>query len=270
MIYSNTTAILGHLSERDRAILADIEKFRLLTTRHIQQLHFRVAHDGHLTGGAATKATMRVLTRLHQHRVIDHLERRIGGVRHGSQGYIWQLTSTGDHLLRHLRGEPGRTRYIEPSRLFTEHTLAIADLAVALHAAAGHAALELLELETEPNCWREYVGPHGIPEILKPDLFAVTATGEFEDHWFIEADQGTEHLPQILTKCAGYTRYEASGIEQHRTGVFPAVLWVANTPERAAAIARAIRQDETLPDDLFQTTSADRFADYLVTVKDSS
>jgi hypothetical protein len=74
---------------------------------------------------------------------------------------------------------------------------------------------------------------------------------------------GTEHLPQILTKCRAYVRYHQTGIEQQKRGVFPAVLWVANAEPRAVAIRRAIAGDQSLPGELFQVTTTDGFATLL-------
>ena len=263
MTYLDPRSVLHRLTPRDLAVLDDVETFRLLTTRLIQRLHFPIGKNGHATAGAATKATMRVLTRLADHGVIAHLERRIGGVRHGSQGYIWQLTSTGATIQRTRRGETGRRRYTEPSVLFTDHTLAVAEIAVIIRDLATAGDLEVLALQTEPDCWRDYLGPHGLTQTLKPDLYSVTAAGEFEDHLFLEADQGSEHLPQILTKCRAYAAYHATGAEQQRSGVFPLVLWVTASAARAAQIRRAIATEPNLPAELFQVTTADRFAEHL-------
>jgi len=268
MNYIDPLAVLSRLSERDLAVIDDIENFRLLTTRLIQRSHFPAGDGQHASTDSATRQTMRVLSRLAEHGVIRHLERRIGGVRHGSQGYIWQLTSTGANLQRTRRGETTKRRYIEPSTLFTDHTLAIAELGVTIRELADGGALEILRLQTEPDCWREYVGPHGAPLTVKPDLHIVTATPEFEDHLFLEADLGSEHMPQILAKCRAYASYHATGIEQHQRGVFPAVLWVVQNEARAGQLRRAIRTDTALPQELFTVVTRAEFAGHLIGVKD--
>lgn len=275
MSYLDPRTVLARLTPRDLAILDDIERFRLLTSRLIQRLHFPVslsdqANAGHASVGSATKQAMRVLTRLDEHGVIAHLERRIGGVRHGSQGYIWQLTSTGASVQRVRRGETSRRRYTEPSILFTDHTLAVAELAVTIRELAGGGELEVLAMQTEPECWRDYLGPHGLTLTLKPDLYSVTATGEYEDHLFIEADMGSEHPPQILAKCRAYTAYHATGAEQARTGVFPLVLWVTGSQAREVQLRRAIATDPTLQPELFQVTTAERFAEHLTTTAEAT
>lgn len=267
MSYVDPRVTLTRLSARDLAILDDIERFRLLTTRLLQRLHFPItsgeASPGHASAGAATKATMRVMTRLSEHGVVTHLAQRIGGVRHGSQGFIWQMTSTGANLQRFRRGETSRRRYVEPSSLFTDHTLAVAALAVAARELACDRQLEVLRLQTEPECWRDYAGPHGIAQTLKPDLHLVSATPAFEDHLYIEADLGSEHLPRIITKCRAYAAYHATGIEQRSGGIFPAVLWVAHNQDRAEQIHRAIRAESSLPQPLFTVITAEEFPRYL-------
>jgi hypothetical protein len=205
---SDITSLLTRLSERDVAILESLRAHRLLTTTHIRRLHFAY---GHATVAAASGATMRVLTRLEDHTLVSRLERRIGGVRSGSSGITWQLGSTGERLLRTMHGYKKRRRYVEPSPAFTAHTLATAELAVRLQELNDRRAIELVSIETEPSCWRSFVGPHGSLEWLKPDLYAVTASGEYEDHWFLEADLATEHPPVVARKARVYQRYAATG-----------------------------------------------------------
>jgi len=68
---------------------------------------------------------------------------------------------------------------------------------------------------------------------LKPDLYAVTASGDYEDHWFCEIDRATESMPTLLKKCVQYEAYRRTGAEQDRLGVFPLVVWVV--PDDAQA-----------------------------------
>ncbi|MCP2264621.1 replication-relaxation family protein [Promicromonospora thailandica] len=250
------SALLERLSERDLAVLESLRIHRLLTTAHIRRLHFA---RGHATLGAASGATMRVLTRLEDHGLVARLMRRIGGVRAGSTGITWQLGATGERLLRRMHGETKRRRYVEPSGAFVKHTLLKAELAIQLHELAETEAIELLNLETEPDCWRSFVGPHGTREWLKPDLSAITATAEYESHWFVEADLSTEHPPEVVNKAKVYQRYAATGAYQDRHGVFPAVLWVVPDDRRKKALEAALSADPAVQTDLFRITTVDRF-----------
>ncbi|UQS22851.1 replication-relaxation family protein [Amycolatopsis thermalba] len=252
----NLAALLERLSERDLSVLESLRTHRLLTTAHIRRLHFT---HGHATLGAASGATMRVLTRLEGHGLIARLGRRIGGVRAGSSGITWQLASTGERLLRRLHGESKRRRYVEPSGAFVQHTLLKAELAIQLHELAGTGVIELVSLETEPTCWRSFVSPQGTIEWLKPDLYAVTASGDYEDHWFFEADRATEHPPDVVSKAKVYQRYAATGAHQARHGLFPAVPWVVPDIGRQKALEAALAGDTAIQPELFRVVTVDAF-----------
>ena len=240
------------LSDRDIRLLEDLERFRLLTTRQLQRLHFPAAPLGpHRTASAATRGTTRVLNRLEGRGTIARLDRRIGGIKHGSALTIWQLAAAGDRFLRTRRGETTRRRYLEPGLTFTRHTLAVNDVAVEIieRANAGH--YELLELEVEPDCWRSHSSATGGTLTLKPDLFLVTADQSTETHSFVEIDLGTEHAPTVLRKCQGYHRYAASGLEQLARGLFPAVVWIVPSVERAKLLRERIAAEPGLDPHMF-------------------
>ncbi|WP_433576809.1 replication-relaxation family protein [Nocardia brasiliensis] len=248
------------LSDRDLAILADVQLFRLLTTSQIRRLHFTT---GHQTTGAATRACTRVLTRLRGHGLISTLTRRIGGVRQGSTSLTWQLAATGDWLLRQLHGNAYRRRYHEPSPEFVKHTLAVSELGVQLRETAARETVELVGLAIEGGAHRAFLGSDGTKETLKPDLYAITATTDFESHWLIEADRAKEHSPHLLRKLAAYRRYFNSGRYQAEYGLFPSVLWVVPDDNRRRQLA-ALIESESLPSQLFQICTFDEFIDLVV------
>lgn len=253
---ADTASLLMQLSERDVALLESLRSYRLLTTAQIRRLHF--AH-GHATVAAASGATMRVLIRLETRHLVTRLARHIGGVRAGSSGITWQLGSTGERLLRTMHGQKHRRRYVEPSPAFTAHTLAVAEFAIGLHELQDQGTAELVSLETEPSCWRSFVGPHGTLEWLKPDLYVVTASGDYEDHWFLEADLATEHPPVVVRKAKVYQRYAATGAHQARHGLFPAVVWVVPDTARQGALRAALADDKAIQPGLFRVITTGEF-----------
>jgi hypothetical protein len=253
---TDVASLLLRLSDRDLAVLESVRAHRLLTTEMIRRLHFARAHA---SLGAASGATMRVLRRLESHGLVVRLMRRIGGVRSGSSGITWQLGATGERLLRTVHGETKRRRYMEPSPAFIAHTLATAELAVQLHEFTLGAGVELITIETEPSCWRSFVSPHGTHEWLKPDLYAVTASGDYEDHWFLEADRATEHPGVVVAKAKTYQRYAATGAHQAHHGLFPAVTWVVPDIARRAALEAALAADRAVQPELFRVVTIDDF-----------
>lgn len=245
--------IRERLSDRDWAVLRSVAEHQFLTGQQIADFHF---HDHAETSGP--RIARRVLARLRVLRILGALERRVGGIRAGSEGLIHYVDVVGDQL---LRGRSGRTarRSREPSARFVAHRLAVADAHLALVRAHRDAAVELLDCVVEPASWRTYLGTGGARLILKPDLFAETGAGEHLTHaWFIEVDLGSESIPTLLRKCRDYEAYRRTGIEQEQAGGFPLVVWsVVHRSEqkaidRRAALEAAIASDRSLPPGLFR------------------
>lgn len=242
----------AQLSERDLAVIRSVQQHRFLMTRHIEELHF----SHHSTGEAGARVCRRVLTRLTKDRLLNRLRRRVGGVRAGSASFVYALGPIGRRLI-----DTKRRRSTEPSPLFLDHTLAIADAHLALVRADRDARLELLDIEIEPTSWRGFIGVHGAREAVKPDLFASTAVGAYEDCWFMEIDRGTQSPAAITRKCRSYSSYWRTGFEQERRGVFPLVLLVAPDDVRAKRLVGVISGTRNLKRDLFRVTTAAELVD---------
>ncbi|HEV7942447.1 MAG TPA: replication-relaxation family protein [Solirubrobacteraceae bacterium] len=237
------------LSERDLAIIRQVAELRLMSARQIQALHFPGA--AHHSEQAATRARQRVVARLLGERLLTCLERRIGGVRAGSVGFVLALGPVGQRVLA-IDGP--RRRSHEPGLRFFDHTLATAQLAVDLSLAARAGMVELLSFQAEPDCWREFAGVGGSRRVLRPDAFVSLGVGEYELRWFIEVDRSSESLPVVVRKCRLYADYYQSGQEQARSGVFPRVCWIVPDTARAERLRAAIARDSRLPPRLFVVT----------------
>lgn len=233
------------LSTRDWAILRFLAAQKFATTTQLRRIHF----TDHTTESAATRACIRVLDRLLTHRLVGRLERRIGGNRHGSTGFIWHLDVAGERLTR----TPGsaRRRIGDPSITFVDHTLAVTDTVVTLHELTTGSDLDLTTLHVETAAWRTFLTRHGTTAILKPDLFVQLSSPDYDDYWYIEIDRGTEHLPVLLQKCRTYAAYKATGRATAEHGVVPRVLWIVPTQRRMDRLAAAIHTEAGLPDRLF-------------------
>jgi hypothetical protein len=257
------------LSERDMAILASLDQFRLLSSQHLQRLHF----TDHATDLAAARACNRVMERLRRLGVIGSLDRRVGGVRRGSASYVWQLAAAGERYLRATQGHAHRRRFMEPGGAFVNHTLAVNDVAIGLIETTRASGVQLETLTTEPSNWRSYLGAGGETQWLKPDLQVVLrghdAEGDYEEHFFLEIDLGTEHLPRIQTKCRIYAAYAATGAYQAQHDVFPHVVWLSSDPARRKALRTAVTGTSGLPSDLFRITKSEAFLAGLTQTSDA-
>ncbi len=242
------------LADRDISVLRSVAEHRFLTAHHVEQLHF----SSHASGESGARVCRRVLARLTRDRLLVRLDRRVGGVRAGSASFVYTLGPVGRRII-----DNHRSRTTEPSALFLDHTLAIADLHCTLIAAARAGQTELVRVDVEPHCWRRYTGTGGAAEIVRPDLYAITATADYEDCWFIEVDRATESPAAIARKCRAYTAYWRTGKEQHHAGAFPLVVWIAPHEARVLRIRQVVESGRNINRDLFRTTTAENLLDLI-------
>jgi hypothetical protein len=188
-------------------------------------------------GGA--RLCRRALARLVDEGLLRRLERRVGGTRAGSSGHLYATTAPGKRLLAYWSGAgiASNRGAHEPGSAFASHTLAIADLYVSLVEAGRSGALELLDFETEPVCWRAYTTALGAQATLKPDALVRLAHGDYEYVSFVEIDCGTERRGALLRKAHAFLAYFRTGREQVETGVFPRVVWITSQTTRAQYLA---------------------------------
>lgn len=219
------------LSQRDQDVIADVRRFRLLSGQQLSCLHFAASASG-------ARSARRVLARLTEHALLVRLQRRVGGVRAGSDGFVYALGPVGDRL---LAGDKPRRRAREVSDGFLRHTLAVADVYVSLRAAERSGGLHLLAIETEPSSWRRVSSTYG-SDWLKPDLITVVAQGDLEVHSFVEVDLGTEHRAALARKLTAYEQALRSGEEERRRGLFPQVIWLVPDVARIKVISRLAAQ----------------------------
>ena len=251
------------LSDGDLAILRLVADHRFLTTNQICKFHF----TNKPTKTAALRSANRTLARLRDLRLLVSLERRIGGVRAGSGSFVWSLGIIGARTLNDgdANGSTScRYREHEPTTTFLEHHLAVAEVHLELQMVASGQAIALSSLQLEPTCWRSYLGPGGERRWLKPDLAVTTTSDDFEDHWFFEIDRGTEPPSRVLRKCLQYREYRATGIEAHRVGVFPAVVWIVPSSKRVQSLQICLKEREGMGDRLFSFITLDQLGDLVI------
>lgn len=250
-------SVEARLSPRDRDVLERIAEHRFLSTTQIQ----RFAFVGHATDEAALRSARTVLTRLERTGLIRSLGRRVGGFRSGSTAKLFQLAPAGARILYE---DGSHFRPQEPSQRFLSHCLAVADVHLTLRYLADRQAVEIVEVETEPFCWRRFVGQGGENRWLQPDLAATVLSRDYRDHWFIEVDLGTESMPTLLRKCARYEEYRATGQEQLQLGTFPLVLWFLDDARRLDRLQQAIERAPHLSPQVYRYATPSSLAKTLI------
>ncbi len=232
-------------------VIWDVARLRLVTGAQLERLHFANL-------GAASRSVVRrrVLGRLVQSRVLGTLERRIGGVRAGSEGLIYYLDTAGQRLL----ATDGTARKIDPpGERYVRHVLAVAGIYVDLAEAARTGGLRLDRFEAEPASW----WPDGRGNRLKPDAYARVSSSDHFDSWWLEVDLATEHLPTLKRKLAVYADFYMRG----QLGPYKIMPWVLVTvpdAKRGSEIDRLIRQLPSQANELFTVALHNDAADLIV------
>jgi Replication-relaxation len=226
--------IASLLTPTDHAVLELVSRTRLCSGAQLERLFW---HEG--SPASRARQARRVLSQLVGWRVLDRLPRQVGGRRAGSRGFVYCLGPSGARLLARESGRRPR-RLDAPGERYVSHILAASEQVVRLHEASRAGTLELIEVQSEPACWREFVGPFGARRILKPDLFVRVGAGAYEYRWAIEIDMATEARGTLHAKCWRYVEHYRSGSEQRSHGTYPRVLWASTTEQRAGQLREMI------------------------------
>jgi hypothetical protein len=228
-----------------------LREFRLMTGAQLRRLYFPGGHP--VTQARKTRAALQRLTEL---QVVVRLQRRVGGVRAGSEGHVYGLSGLGFAVLDLDQQAARRHRGVAETKLaFQSHVLAVSELAVGLVERATTGACVIEELRAEPGCWRWFDGIGG-RRVLKPDAYVRLDVAGYELSAFCEVDLDTESLPTIGRKLSVYIDYWRTGIEQRRHGVYPRVWWLVPDLARLQAIAHAIRRVPAEARELFTVALA--------------
>jgi len=239
------------LAPRELALVADLDRLRLASVKQLERLHFTAESPK----ANATQAR-RALASLTELRVVVRLGRRVGGVRAGSQAFVYALDVAGQRLASAC-GIRIRRPWT-PGLAFIAHGLAVSELYLQLVEASRSGTLDVLDFDTEPACWRTFTGLGGARTVLKPDAFVRLGLSDFEDAYFVEVDRATHSGPSVARKLTSYRRYWQTAREQNRWGgVFPKVLVLVPSEARKAALIEVVGEQPVESWPLFQVARYD-------------
>lgn len=230
--------IASSLTPLDRSVVGLVARTRLCSGGQLERLFWNQGKPD-----SDARQARKVLSRLTAWRLLDRLPRRVGGRRAGSRGFLYTLGPAGVRLLARQTGVRMR-RLVTPGDRYVRHVLSCTELVVCLEEATRRDDLDVIEIQSEPQCWRGFIGPFGSRLVLKPDLFVRIGVGALEDRWMIEVDLATEARGTLTAKFKRYLAHYRSGAEQRDHGIYPRVLWAVPSQRRAAQIHDVMR---TLP-----------------------
>jgi hypothetical protein len=247
--------ISSRLAEADWQVLNFVSECRLATGKQLVRRFWQTS-DRNTT---AARTGRRMLKRLADWRILDPLPTRaVGGLHGGSDTLIYGVGVAGVKLL--ARRGLIQKRLGTPGERHIKHTLACTELVVALFESDRESELECIEAQSEPACWRAFIGAGGARVMLKPDLFVRVGAGSVtEDRWLIECDLSTESSATIRAKALRHLAYYRSASEP----VHPRVLWAVPDARRAEQISDVLTRLPQEAERLFRVCLLDEVVSFL-------
>jgi hypothetical protein len=237
------------LTDRDTEIIRQVFQHRFLRSTHLRSLM-----------GGSRQQLLRRLQRLFHHGYLDRPRTQIDYYRAGSQAMVYGLGRQGIKLLEERCQVPPQkadwtAKNRTATRLFLEHTLAVADVMVTLEIACReHGEVEFVRYgppRDEQMKWRVRVQHGGgATEIgVVPDrLFGLRLLNQASIAWFfLEADRATMPIQRHGLKQTSFYRKLLAYYETWRQGLlkdmFPRfrVLTVTTSPQRVEGLIESNR-----------------------------
>ena len=245
-----------HLTERDLEILRHVHKHRFLRSTHVRKLV-----------GGSPDVVLRRLQLLFHHGYLDRPRAQIDYYRHGSQPMTYGLGNKGAKELQQSSGIEFRkvnwtNKNRTATRVYLEHTLAVADVMIAVEIACREETnirfIQPEEIERqssrEPVQWSVNVRHNGKSEkfgVIPDKVFAL----EFREQpsktllVFLEVDRATMPVNRKHLKFTSFFRkmlaYQESWQQKLHTSLFTyqrcIVLAVTTSRQRVATFTEANR-----------------------------
>jgi hypothetical protein len=223
--------VLSVWSSRDTDVVIHLAGFRYLTRSQIKAFLFEGStlkpHSMEIQAG-------RILDRLKAAGLVTSTQRLIGGPGGGSAGLVYFLTPDGQKLADALTGSPKR-RPPHSGSFLMRHGQMTAAVALAFRRAARvHPGHELVEWECD---WAaaERLGS----SYVVPDARMEYETPKWVLSAFIEVDLATEGTRFFARKIDRYLRLYLNGSWRQHLSVWPIILTVTPSDERASALKAA-------------------------------
>lgn len=222
-VTSKVAASLEYLQPRDRLLLRLLTEHLVLTTGQVTTLLF-----------PSVRLAQRRLLRLYRLGWLDRF--RHAPPAGGSVSWRWTLGPLGAHLQAAAAGSPmpsERTIRDRLTRLAASptltHRLGVNQFFVDLVAhTRRHPGSRLL------RWWPEQRAASLLHQAVIPDGYGIWHAGGLTAAWFLEYDTGTEDLPRLVAKIAGYEKVARTG------GPSLPVLLYLHSPVREANLHRLL------------------------------
>lgn len=216
------------LRSREAEVLSLLGCHRYLSREQVEEL---VLERFNLTPLSRRVVAKRILHRLTQRGLVALTPRLVGGTGGGEARVAYLLTPAGYRLV--FPHAPGRRT---PSRgtFLMRHALTTTDVALAFRRAASERGHRVVAWEVDSQA-AQRLGTG----LVIPDAHLVYATAARELDAFIEVDLATERNRFFIGKISRYLELYRSGSWRQSLAVWPLVLTITLSEERALALRRA-------------------------------
>lgn len=230
------------LTKRDRELIHHVFEHRFLRSTHIRSL---------LAG--SHQQLLRRLQLLYHHGYLDRPRAQIDYYRQGSRAMVYGLGNKGMNLLERESGIPHRkldwtTRNRTATRLFIEHTLAVADAMIAVENSSRKYQPQIgFYLSQETPKWTIPFRHEGslVNIAVVPDRLFALKTRNTTRWFFLEADRATMPVERNNLKQTSFFRkllaYHETWRQKFLKDAFPRfqILTITTTPERVGSLVAA-------------------------------
>lgn len=214
------------ITDRDKEVLKTIYYMRFITTKQLQQIHFKDIKYGQLV-------TTRRLQKLREHNLIKSYHR-------SNKDMIHTIDSDGVLIVAGLIGST-YNKLIFSSRKdllsygMAEHSIMLVEVYVKILEAAAAAGGKIIEFKVE-QLNEESFEIQGQKMKFRPDIFLRYQPDPSLDRYrlfYIEVDNDTETPGAFKEKFKYYEGFFDSGIFQEKySGLFPKVITLCNSQQR--------------------------------------
>jgi hypothetical protein len=220
------------LTDRSKAALLQLARFRYLTRSQLQTLLF-LSNPG--SEASQEVLTRRALRALAERDLIRSTPRLVGGPAGGSSALVYSVSSSGLRLATSLDPDLIRRTGALQGTFLMQHALAAAEVALAFaKAAVANPGHELLQWECDwETSYRLGAGQ------LVPDAHLVYATRTTELEALVEVDLGSEGSRFFQAKVGRYLDFYRGGEWRRAFRTWPLVVTITPTERRAQLLCRA-------------------------------
>lgn len=238
-----------HITDRDIEILRAVARHRFLRSTHVVALLQQ-----------SRQQVLRRLQMLFQHGFLDRPRCQIDYYRRGSRAMVYGIGNHGAQLLEERCGIPRRkvdwsAKNRTVNRYFMEHSLAVADVMVALEIAAQKRNdIRITAEDTADIKWSVPLKERGTTTqfpVVPDKIFKVESTVDSRSalHVLLEVDRATmpvmrQTLKQtsVYRKFIGYQKVWRENLHSRFGMSRVRVLTVTTTPERVVNLVEAAQQ----------------------------